>query len=26
LGRDHMKAVGDRSYKEGVEAFLKARA
>jgi pimeloyl-ACP methyl ester carboxylesterase len=25
-GRDHMKAVGDRSYKEGVEAFLKRRA
>ncbi len=25
-GRDHMKAVGDRSYKEGVEAFLRARA
>jgi pimeloyl-ACP methyl ester carboxylesterase len=25
-GRDHMKAVGDRSYKEGVEAFLKQRA
>jgi pimeloyl-ACP methyl ester carboxylesterase len=24
-GRDHMKAVGDRGYKEGVEAFLKAR-
>jgi pimeloyl-ACP methyl ester carboxylesterase len=25
-GRDHMKAVGDRSYKEGVEAFLIGRA
>jgi pimeloyl-ACP methyl ester carboxylesterase len=24
-GRDHMKAVGDRSYKEGVLAFLKER-
>ena len=24
-GRDHMKAVGDKSYKDGVEAFLKAR-
>lgn len=25
-GRDHMKAVGDRVYKEGVLAFLRARA
>ena len=25
-GRDHMRAVGDRVYKDGVEAFLKARA
>lgn len=24
-GRDHMKAVGDRSYKEGVLAFLESR-
>ena len=25
-GRDHMRAVGDRQYKNGVLAFLKARA
>ena len=25
-GRDHMRAVGDRVYKDGVEAFLKSRA
>ena len=25
-GRDHMRAVGDRIYKDGVEAFLKSRA
>jgi pimeloyl-ACP methyl ester carboxylesterase len=25
-GRDHMRAVGDRTYKDGVEAFLKTRA
>ena len=25
-GRDHMKAVGDRGYKEAVSAFLKRRA
>ena len=24
-GRDHMKAVGDRSYKDGVVAFLRRR-
>jgi len=24
-GRDHMKAVGDRRYKEGVLAFLRRR-
>jgi hypothetical protein len=24
--RDHMKAVGDRSYKEGAIAFLRRRA
>jgi len=24
-GRDHMKAVGDRTYKDGVCAFLRAR-
>ena len=25
-GRDHMRAVGDRIYKDGVETFLKSRA
>jgi hypothetical protein len=25
-GRDHMKAVGDRGYKEGVLAFLEKHA